>query len=153
MQAADLKSIGLQYRSKMSLAPIIERYMSLKRQESTLCSEFISMTRNTPLPLEDYTEILGVFTALLALLRDEEKPSLAQTYLAYIESNGAELAALDEVMTEIARKTQETRAKCTYKARPPIVLKLSESTSRVLTSSVAEIARKKREIEVVLQQM
>ena len=123
MQAADLKSIGLQYRNKMSLAPIIEHYMSLKRQESTLCSEFLSMTRNTPLQLALYTEVFGIFSALLALLRDEEHPSLARTYLAYIESNGAELAALEEVMAEIARKTQETRAKCTYKASPQIVLK------------------------------
>ena len=137
----------------MSLAPIIERYMSLKRQESTLCSEFVSMTRNTPLPLEDYTEIFGIFSALLALLRDEENPAVARTYLAHIEYHGAELAALDAVMAEIAKKTQETRDKCTYTARPQIGLKFSESTSGVLTSSVAEIARMKHEIEVFLQQM
>lgn len=140
----------------MSLAPIIERYMSLKRQENTICSEFFSMTRNLPLPVEEYTKIFGVFAALVALLvllRDGENPASGRTYLAGIEHHVAELAVLNEVMAEIAIKTQETRVKCTYTVRLQIGLKFSESTSRVLTSLVADIARMKREIEVSLQQM
>ena len=137
----------------MSLAPIIERYMSFKRQERTICSKFISMTLNTPLPIENYTEIVGNFSAFLFLLRDEEHPAIVRIYSANVEYQLAQLAAPDEVMVDFARKAQETRVKCTYTARPQIVLKFSESTSRVLTSSVAEISRMKREIKEFLQQM
>ena len=137
----------------MRLAPIIERHMSLKRQENARCSEYISMTQNTLLLLEDYIETLGVLTAFLALLRNEENPASAQLFASRIQHLGAELAAWDEVMAEIAVKTQETRVKCTYTARSQIGLKFSESTLKVLTSSVADTARMKHEIEVSLQQM
>ena len=137
----------------MSLAPIIELYMTLKRRESTLCNEFISFTRNTPAHLELHTTIFKILSMLLALLRDEENPASAQTWITHIQRRGADLAALDEVTAGITRKIHEIRFKCTYTARQQIVLKLSEPTSRVLTSSVALIARMKREIEVFLQQM
>ena len=100
----------------MSLAPIIERYMSLKRQESAIWSEFLSMIRNITMPVEDFTEIFEVFAALvalLALLCDDENPASGRTYLASIERHGAELAALNEAMVEITKKTDETRVKCT----------------------------------------
>ena len=119
----------------MSLAPIIERYMSLRRQESDICREFLSMTRSIPLPVEDYKEIFEVFAALVALqalLCEDENPASGRTY---IERHGAELAALNEAMVEIAKKIRESRVKCTYTVRPQIGLKFSESTSRVLTSS------------------
>ena len=150
---ADLKSIGLQYRSKMDIAPIIELYMSLKRQESTLCNEFILWTRTTPSPLELYTATFTVFSGDFALLRDEDNQASAQIWSAQIEEQGALLAALDEVMAGRARKIQEFRVKCKYIGGQQIVLKLSESTSRTLTRSVAGIASMKREIEVLLQQM
>ena len=107
----------------MSLAPIIEHYMSLKRRENTLCSEFGSMTRKTPRLLRLYAAKCGILSRLLALLRDEGNPALARTYLADIEHHRVELAAVSEAIAEIVNKTEETQVKCTYTARPQIVLK------------------------------
>ena len=152
MQAADLKSICLLYSSNMSLARVVEIYMTLEREEKILCSEFLSTTRNVSSLLRRHTNILSMLSAHLGLLCDEQNPGLARTYLARIQYNIAQLAALDKAVAENVKKTLETRAKCTYTARPQIVL-LSESTSRVLMSSVAEIARMKREVQVLLQQM
>ena len=133
--------------------PIIERYMSLKRQETVLLSEFDAMNQNTPLPFDDYNKIFGIFSALLALLCDTEDPVLIRLYSATLDDYGAELAALDEVMAEVAKKTQETRVKSTYSARAQSICRTLGSTSRVLTSSVVEIAHMKNEIKMLLQQM
>lgn len=126
----------------MRLEPLIERYMSLKRRESTLCSA-----------LEDYEKTIETLTAISALFRGHDNPISARDLSARIEYAGAEPTALDEVMADIATKAQETRVKCKYTARPQIALTFSELTSRVLTSAVGEIARMKRGILVTLQQM
>ena len=137
----------------MRLAPIIERYMSLKRQENALYNEFDLMCRNTPLPIEDYGQLFGIFSALFRLLHDTRNSDLSQMYLTRMVDCGAELAAVDRVMAEIAKKTEETRIKSTYSTRPRVVLNFSESTIMALTSSVMEIARTKKEIKVLLRQM
>lgn len=97
----------------MRLAPIIERYMSLKRQQIALYNEFDLMRRNTPLPTEEYSELLPLFHASFYLLHETRHSSFFQRSLTAMEQYGAELAAVDDVMAEIAKKTQETRTKST----------------------------------------
>lgn len=70
-----------------------------------------------------------------------------------MEQYGAGLAAVDEVIAEIAKKIQETRTKSTCSTRPRNIQKLLESTSMMLMSSVIEIARTKNEIKALLRQM
>lgn len=101
----------------MRLAPIIERYMSLKRQQIALYNDFDLVRRNTPVSTEEYSELLTLFHASFYLLHETRHFSFFQMNLTAMEQYGAELAAVDEVMAEIAKKTQETRTKSTCSAR------------------------------------
>ena len=100
----------------MHLAPIIERYMSLERQEDDLFSELNMMTQTSTLIVEDYDESLAVFHALSVLHQIAETSAQSRLCLARMQESRAELAAMDKVLAEIAKKTQETRIKSKYSA-------------------------------------
>lgn len=119
----------------MDLAPIIQRFMELKREENTALSEYDLMQQDTP--------------------QDNEQYSVASEYLipSKIEQYQAELAAMGEKVLKELKKIKEMKKKRTYSARSQIASKLSGPTSKVLTSSVVEIQCKKDEIKVLLQQM
>lgn len=137
----------------MRLLPIIERYMSLRRQQTALYNEFDLMMRRTPLPIEKYGEFLGSFRGSFTLLHETRHSSTFQICLTAMEEFRAELAAVDDVIAGITKKTQETWTKSTFSSRPRMLQKLLESTSMMLTSSVMEIARRKDEIKALLRQM
>ena len=127
--------------------------MNLKRQESAVNSEFDLMEKKTSSQIEDYSYYLELFTIHLRLLRQQRLSALFQYNLDGMAENEANLAAMDKVMAENAKKIHETRIKSTYSMRPEIASKLSASTSRVLTSSVTQIIHEKDEIKVLLRQM
>lgn len=153
MRTADLCSTDLPNRSNMHLAPIIERYMDLMRQESAVYSDFDLMELRTSVSAREYDEVSALLSANIGLLRDPDFSALSQLHLYHIAVHEAELAAMNALLLEKWEKTQEMQKKSTYSARPHTKLKVSVPTSRVLTSSVMEIKRKKDEIKVLLQQL
>ena len=125
MRTADLCSTDLPNRSNMHLAPIIERYMDLKRQESAIYSDFDLMQLRTSVSADEYNEVSALLSANIGLLRDPDFSALYQEHLAHIAIHEAELAAMNALILEKWEKTQEMHKKSTYSTRPQNELNVS----------------------------
>ena len=107
---ADLCSAGLILTSRMLLALIIERFMTLKRQESAMFSRFDLLERVTLPPTDDYGKLFKGWKHYFRLLYGARRDTIYQsnlTAMAYYEVN---LAFIDQ---EMARKLREMRFECT----------------------------------------
>lgn len=111
-------SAGLPHRSKMHLAPIIERYMDLKRQESAVYSDFDLMELRTSVPADEYYEVSAILSANIGLLHEPAFSGLSQSLQSNIATHEAELAAMNALLLEKWEKTQEMHNKSMYSARP-----------------------------------
>lgn len=141
------------HQSTMHLAPLIERFMNLRREENAVLRELDQMQDSMPLPIEEYDELRAVLTTSFHMLHGPGHSALHQTIMENHAEYTALLAAMDRLLLEEKRKLEEMYHKGKYTVRESTALRSSSSTSRVLTSSVMEIQRKKHQIKVLLQQM
>lgn len=98
----------------MRLAPIIERYMNLKRQENAVLSNSNLMQQSIPIPTDRYSYVSEVLSIHIRLLCEPCLSALSQVCIVKITQYKAELAAMDEVVLEKWKKIQEMYNKSSY---------------------------------------
>ena len=75
---ADLCSISLLHRRKMHLAPTVERYMDLKRQERVVRSDFGLMQQKPSVSVIQFSSVSELLSIPVCLFCDPNLSALSQ---------------------------------------------------------------------------
>ena len=113
------------HHSTMHLAPIIERYMVLRRDEYTVLRQLDHMQGTMPLPIEEYEEVRATLSTSFQILRDPGHSALHETLMKNHAEYTALLAAMGNLLLEEKRKLEEMYNKGKYRPRKPTALGFS----------------------------